>query len=106
MSKTQDASEALICGWIASLVRVRAFPPYRKVRDRVGHPFFALESEEKQILRFAQDDNVPKPTLRAVRQFSIPAGCALALRRRDGPGALLRQAPAGRDGWPSPAPGP
>ena len=31
------------------------FPPFRKVRERMGHPFRA-DIREKQILRYAQDD--------------------------------------------------
>jgi hypothetical protein len=37
--------------------RVLAFPPYRKKRDRMGHPFSCGSLAKKQILRCAQDDS-------------------------------------------------
>ncbi len=55
------------CGWWVGALRsfrirdsdrqieLFAFPPYRKLRDRMGHPVFVLLLQ-KQILRFAQDD--------------------------------------------------
>jgi hypothetical protein len=37
--------------------RVIAFPPFRKLRDRTGHPFRAARPE-RQILRCAKDDSL------------------------------------------------
>src|SRR3984885_954025 len=38
-------------GWVV------AFPPFRKLRDRMGHPFRAAR-REKQIFHFVQDDKL------------------------------------------------
>ncbi len=62
MSKTQDASEALICG--LDCFAGSGCPSNRKVRDRMGTRFLVRERKEKQILRSAQDDNSKKLTLR------------------------------------------
>jgi hypothetical protein len=47
-----------------------ALPPYRKVRDRMGHPFSCYR-KEKQILRYAQDDNLPRSEVEARGELDL-----------------------------------
>ena len=54
------ASLWIVAAWPAEvllvLMEVFALPPFRKGRERMGHPRLRGAAQEKQILRAAQDD--------------------------------------------------